>query len=79
MDGRSLALKVVLVAVVLLALALVAMEVFDAPWLGFAVMALGVVILLARGISIYGVRGFALVAAVMASVVAVAFIAQRVS
>jgi hypothetical protein len=79
MRTRFAAAKVALLATVLLALALVAMELLDAPWLGFAALALLCGVLVAREITIVGGRGFLLFSAVTIGVIAVAFVVQRLS
>lgn len=78
-ETRFTATTVALMATVLLAFALAAMALLDAPWLGFVAMSLLFVGLIAREVSVWGVRGFLLVSAAIAGVIAVAFVAQRVS
>ena len=77
MGERYTAAKVALGLTVGIAVALVAIEVFDAPWLGFVVIALLFGALIAREITIFGVRGFLLTTGALLALIAVAFAVGR--
>jgi hypothetical protein len=73
------AAKVALGLIAALAVALVAMAALDAPWLGFVVIALLFGALIAREVTIFGVRGFLLVTGAVLAAVAVAFVNGRLA
>jgi hypothetical protein len=71
---RYSAAKIALGFTAVLAVALVAMGVLDAPWLGFAAIALLFGALIAREVTIFGVRGFLLLTGGVLAVLGVAFV-----
>jgi hypothetical protein len=73
------AAKIALGLTALLALALVAMALFDAPWIGFVAMAALFGVLIAREVFLLGVRGFLVTAGAVLAVIAVAFAFQRLA
>jgi hypothetical protein len=75
--ARYSAAKLALGLTAVLAVALVAMAVLDAPWLGFVVIGLLFGALIAREVTIFGVRGFLLITGAGLAVVAVAFVVSR--
>jgi len=76
---RYSAAKVALGLTVVLAVALVAVAVLDAPWIGFVVIALFFGVLIAREVTIFGVRGLLLITGGVLAVIAVAFVASRLA
>jgi hypothetical protein len=76
---RYSAAKVALGLTVVLAVALVAMAVLDAAWLGFVVIALFFGVLIAREVTVFGVRGFLLITGGVLAVIAVAFVVSRLA
>jgi hypothetical protein len=79
MGERYSAAKVALGLTAALTLALVAMTVFDAAWLGFVVIALLFGALIAREVTLFGVRGFLLITGGVLAVATVAFLATRLA
>ncbi|MCU1678633.1 MAG: hypothetical protein JWM93_3391 [Frankiales bacterium] len=79
METRYSAAKIALALTALLAVTLVAMALFDAAWLGFVVIALFFAVLVAREMTIFGGRGFLLITAALLAVIAIAFVAARLS
>jgi hypothetical protein len=77
--ARYSAAKVALGLTAVLAVALVAMAVLDAAWLGFVVIALFFGALIARGVTIFGARGFLLTTGGVLAVIAVAFLVARLA
>jgi hypothetical protein len=77
--GSYSAAKVALALTAVLAVALVAMALLDAAWLGFVVIALFFAALIAREITIFGARGFLLMAGGLLAVIAVAFVVARLA
>jgi len=76
---RYSAAKVALGLTALLGVALVAMAALDAPWLGFVVIVLLFGVLIAREVTLFGVRGFLLTTAAVLAVIGVAFVVARLA
>jgi hypothetical protein len=76
---RYSAAKVALGLTALLGVALVAMAALDAPWLGFVVIALLFGALIAREVTVFGVRGSLLITGLPLVVVGVAFVISRLA
>jgi hypothetical protein len=55
------------------------MAALDAPWLGFVVIALLFGVLIAREVTLFGVRGFLLTTAAVLAVIGVAFVVARLA
>jgi hypothetical protein len=71
--------KIALAPTALLAVTLVAMALFDAAWLGFVVIALFFAVLVAREVTIFGGRGWLLTTGALLAVIALAFVAARLT
>jgi hypothetical protein len=76
---RYTAAKVALGLTAVLAVGLVAMAALDAPWIGLAVIALLIGALIAREVTIFGVRGFLLVTGGVLAVIGAAFVIARLT
>jgi len=77
MATRYRAAKIALVATAILAIALLSMELLNAPWIGFVATALLFIALIAREVTIFG-RGFLIFFGVLLGVIGLAFIVQRI-
>jgi hypothetical protein len=76
---RYSAAKVALGLTAALAVALVAMAVLDASWLGFVAIALLFGTLIAREITVLGVRSFLVLTGAVLATIAVAFAVARLT
>lgn len=79
METRYSPAKIALAPTALLAVTLVAMALFDAAWLGFVVIALFFAVLVAREVTIFGGRGWLLTTGALLAVIALAFVAARLT
>ncbi len=78
MATRYRAAKIALVATAILAIALLSMELLNAPWIGFVATALLFIALIAREVTIFGGRGVLIVFGLLFGVIGAAFVVQRI-
>jgi hypothetical protein len=71
--------KIAIALTAILAVVLILMAVLDAPWLGFAGIALLFAALIARQITIFGGRDFLISTGVLLAIAAGAFVLQRLA
>jgi hypothetical protein len=73
------AAKIALGLTALLGVALVAMAALNVPWLAFVVIALFFCALIAREVTVFGVRGFLMMTGPLLLVIGVAFVIARLA